>query len=490
MSLAERLTAKPILQLPLRLSERRLLLVGLDLAALGIALQLALVARSIAAFGWSQMAAQPLWFIVLAVIWVAMAHTFDAYEPWVTGRFEASMRAVVKAALCTAVLYLLVPYVTPPLPTSRWALISFPLFIAFTLLTERCMYWVIFPHSAFQRNVLVVGAGRAGCTMVSALAQGVETGYRVAGFVDDAPDKQGAAIPVPAMPGSTAADRRHSSAIIRVLGDRNALAGLISRHRISALIVAITHDIDSGLLQLLLDCMEQGVEVIPMPVLYERLTGRVPVEHVAENWYISMPLEPLHGSALWQFTKRLMDIILSLAGLVVLLSLLPLIAAAIYFDSRGPILYVQRRVGRGGRHFDAYKFRSMVPNAENGQAVWAAERDPRVTRVGRILRSTHIDEFPQFLNVLRGDMSAVGPRPERPEIAETLAVEIPFYRLRHAVKPGMGGWGLVRQGYAGTQEDALMRLQYDLYYIKHQSLWLDIEILLKTIAHALALRGR
>jgi lipopolysaccharide/colanic/teichoic acid biosynthesis glycosyltransferase len=132
----------------------------------------------------------------------------------------------------------------------------------------------------------------------------------------------------------------------------------------------------------------------------------------------------------------------------------------------------------------------MVPNAENGQAVWAAKRDPRVTRVGRILRATHIDEFPQFFNVLKGEMSAVGPRPERPEIAETLAVEVPFYRLRHAVKPGMGGWGLVRQGYAGSQEDALMRLQYDLYYIKHQSLWLDIVILLKTMAHALALRGR
>ena len=185
-----------------------------------------------------------------------------------------------------------------------------------------------------------------------------------------------------------------------------------------------------------------------------------------------------------------MDLILASLGMLVLAVLFPLIALAIYLDSPGPIFYTQERVGKGGRVFRIYKFRSMVPDAEKGRAVWAQENDPRVTRVGRILRRTHLDEFPQFWNILKGEMSAVGPRPERPEFVEELAREIPFYRVRHAVKPGMAGWALVKYGYASSKEDALIRLQYDLYYIKHWSPWLDLVILCKTVVDTLTFRGR
>jgi lipopolysaccharide/colanic/teichoic acid biosynthesis glycosyltransferase len=137
-----------------------------------------------------------------------------------------------------------------------------------------------------------------------------------------------------------------------------------------------------------------------------------------------------------------------------------------------------------------YKFRSMIPDAEDNGAVWAQPNDARITTVGRLLRKTHVDEFPQFLNILRGEMSVVGPRPERPEFVEELQREIPFYRVRHAVRPGMGGWGLIRQGYAASREDALVRLQYDLYYVKHQSMLLDALILLRTIVDTLTLGGR
>jgi exopolysaccharide biosynthesis polyprenyl glycosylphosphotransferase len=188
--------------------------------------------------------------------------------------------------------------------------------------------------------------------------------------------------------------------------------------------------------------------------------------------------------------KRAMDIVLASLGLLLMAPFFPLIALAIYLDSPGPIFYTQERVGERGRVFRVYKFRSMVPDAEKGRAVWARENDPRVTRVGRFLRKTHIDEFPQFLNILKGEMSAMGPRPERPEFVEELAKEIPFYRVRHAVKPGMAGWALVKYGYASSKEDALLRLQYDLYYIKHWSPWLDLVILLKTVVDTLTLRGR
>ena len=227
-----------------------------------------------------------------------------------------------------------------------------------------------------------------------------------------------------------------------------------------------------------------------MPVLYEQLTGRVPVEHVGSNWYVAMPIWHPGTGTLYPLLKRLMDIVLASLGLFFLGLAFPLIAAAIYLDSPGPIFYTQERVGKGGRRFRIYKFRTMVPDAEQGKAVWATTNDPRVTRVGRFLRRAHIDEFPQFLNILKGEMSAVGPRPERPEFVEELVQEIPFYRVRHAVKPGMAGWALVKYGYASSKEDALIRLQYDLYYIKHQSLWLDIVILLKTILDTITLQGR
>jgi exopolysaccharide biosynthesis polyprenyl glycosylphosphotransferase len=274
------------------------------------------------------------------------------------------------------------------------------------------------------------------------------------------------------------------------LGDRHALPTLIAQHHVTTLILAITHEVNGELLQILMDCLELGVEIVPMPVLYEQLTGRVPVEHIGGNWYVAMPIHHPGTGALWPLVKRLMDIVLASLGLFLLALATPFIAAAIYLDSPGPIFYRQERVGKGGRIFRVYKFRSMVPDAEKGRAVWAKEDDPRVTRVGRILRRTHVDEFPQFLNILKGEMSAVGPRPERPEFVEELAKEIPFYRVRHAVKPGMAGWGLVKQGYGASKEDALLKLQYDLYYIKHQSLWLDIVILLKTIVDTLTLRGR
>jgi exopolysaccharide biosynthesis polyprenyl glycosylphosphotransferase len=260
---------------------------------------------------------------------------------------------------------------------------------------------------------------------------------------------------------------------------------------VNTLVLAITDGVDGELLGVLTDCMAQGVDVVPMPMLYEDLTGRVPVEHLGENWYVAMPLRPPSCSALWPAVKRTFDVLSAGFGAICLGLALPFIALAIYIDSPGPIFYTQERVGKGGKRFKVYKFRSMVPDAEKmGEPVWAEEEDPRVTRVGRLLRKMHADEFPQFLNILKGEMSAVGPRPERPAFVEELAEEIPFYRVRHAVKPGMAGWGLVKQGYGSSKEDAMVKLQYDLYYIKHQSLWLDIVILLKTILDTVTFGGR
>jgi exopolysaccharide biosynthesis polyprenyl glycosylphosphotransferase len=238
-------------------------------------------------------------------------------------------------------------------------------------------------------------------------------------------------------------------------------------------------------------CYEQEIAIVPMPILYEQLTGRVPIEHVGEqHWTVVLPLEGRSVFNVYPAIKRLIDIVLALAGLAIFALMLPLVGLAIILDSPGPIFYRQQRVGRGGRQFEIVKLRSMIPNAERHSGPqWAQQDDPRVTRVGRILRKTRLDEAPQLLNVLRGEMSLIGPRPERDVFVEQLTQQIPFYRTRLAVKPGLTGWAQVRYRYGNSTEDALVKLQYDLYYIRHQSLALDLLILLRTLGKILAFQG-
>ncbi len=458
-------------------SERRLVLRVLDLLAVNGALVLALALRPGYGLDGGLVLRHPHWFLLLSLLWLLIAQAFDAYDLRVAGRFSSSALAVLKAGLVTCGVYLLIPYITPALPSSRSALLAFPLITIGALVATRGLYRVALSQPALSRRALIIGAGWAGRTIAEALAEHGDGTYQVVGFADDDPSKQSLVLQV-------------SRFILPVLGNRQDLPALIRRHGVDTLILAITHDVNGELLQTLMDCLELGVEIIPMPVLYEQLTGRVPIEHVGSNWYVAMPIHHPLTRPFNRLVKRLFDIVGATLGLIVLAVMFPFIALAIYIESPGPIFYTQWRVGQGGRLFRAYKFRSMVPDAERGQAVWAKENDPRVTRVGRILRKTHIDEFPQFINILKGEMSAVGPRPERPEFVEELAREIPFYRVRHAVKPGMAGWALVKYGYASSKEDSMVKLQYDLYYIKHWSLWLDLVILLKTVLDTVTLRGR
>lgn len=468
-----------ILHLPLRLSERGILLRAVDVVGLNASLLLSLSLRFKQPVDLGMIVRQPGWFLVLTLLWFVAAQTFDSYEPRIIGLWPESAIAAIKAGVFTAIVYLLIPRLTPPLPASRIALVSFPVLVAVILLAGRALYVLAFPKPLFQSRTLILGVGPAAQTVAQLLTEARDRSYQVIGFVDDDP---GAHDPVASIVSRKAP--------VFPVVDRQDLLELVVRDRLSTLILAVTHKVNSDLMQTILDCMELGVDVVPLPVLYETLTGRVPLEYIGDNWYAALPLHHPGTGALLQVAKRLVDILLSSAGLVLLALMLPVIALAIYLDSPGPIFYAQERVGKGGRAFRAYKFRSMIPDAERGTPVWAQENDARISRVGRILRATHVDEFPQFINVLKGEMSAVGPRPERPAFVEQLAKEIPFFRLRHAVKPGMAGWALVRFGYVSTKEDAAARLEYDLYYIKHQSVWLDVVILLKTFLHALALKGR
>lgn len=335
-------------------------------------------------------------------------------------------------------------------------------------------------------RALIVGAGWAGTTIAELIRElGERAKMELVGFVDDdllGMDRHGTSLV-----GDQLLARGER---VEVIGPGSSLAKLIEQHEITTLILAVSEEFEGALLQVLIECLELGVRIVPMHVLYEELTGRVPVEHVGAHWSVAIPIDHPGTRKVWPLVKRAMDIVLASIGLAFLAVITPCVALAIRATSEGPVFYSQKRVGKGGRTFTVHKFRSMVEDAESDGPIWATEDDPRVTKVGRFLRRTHIDEFPQFINIVRGQMSVVGPRPERPEFVQMLAEEIPFYRVRNAVRPGMAGWGLVRQGYGSSTEDALEKLQYDLYYIKHQSIWLDLTILFKTIFDTVLFRGR
>ncbi|MDH4138371.1 MAG: exopolysaccharide biosynthesis polyprenyl glycosylphosphotransferase, partial [Anaerolineae bacterium] len=312
-----------------------------------------------------------------------------------------------------------------------------------------------------------------GQTIAQAIYDNLSADYEIVGFIDDDPHKQGQTLEG-----------------IPVLGNHSKLVAWAEEKGISEIVLAITRDLSGDMFQAVMDCNERGIQITPMPILFEQMTGRVAVEHVGNNWFIVLPIDGVSTYSLFMLLKRIADILISVLGLAFLLALLPFVALAIYLESPGPIFYSQDRVGRAGQTFQLIKLRSMAPDAEqDGQPRWAEENDKRATRVGRFLRRTRLDELPQCLNVLRGEMSLIGPRPERPEFVAELQKRIPFYRSRLAVRPGLTGWAQVNYHYGSSVEDALAKLQYDLYYIKHQSLYLDLLILLKTIGVVLSFQG-
>ncbi|MGE4579991.1 MAG: TIGR03013 family XrtA/PEP-CTERM system glycosyltransferase [Desulfuromonadales bacterium] len=238
----------------------------------------------------------------------------------------------------------------------------------------------------------------------------------------------------------------------------------------------------------ILRCKLKGIEIVDAVTFYEDVTGKLMVENINPSWFIFSG-----GFKLTQFMrgmKRILDVILSLTGIILFLPFAPIIAVMIKLDSPGPVLFKQLRVGVGEKTFHLYKFRTMRQDAEkNSGAVWATEDDPRITRVGRFLRKSRLDEVPQLFNVLRGDMSFVGPRPERPEFVNKLNERVPYYATRHTVKPGVTGWAQVKYPYGASEEDALEKLRYDLFYIKNYSLLLDLVIILETVKVVLFGRG-
>jgi exopolysaccharide biosynthesis polyprenyl glycosylphosphotransferase len=458
----------------LQAGEHRSLLILLDLLAASAAtfLALALWAQlDWLGFSWGFVRARAAWFVLLPLIWVLLM--VNLYDERLASSWRETIRGVFLAAIGGVVLYLAAYFFTEPGSLPRRGVLYFlVMVIAFTLML-RWVYVRVFTSPGLLRKVLIIGAGESGTTILKHIHGMNPPPYLLAGLIDDDTSKYGQVIED-----------------VPILGDNSKLLEIIEREGISEILVAIQGPMHGEMFQAILDAQERGIQVTRMPMAYEELLGRVPIQHLESDWLIRSFVDELRVSAFYLMIKRLIDLIGGLGGMFIFLLISPWVALAILIESRRPIFYTQARLGQGGRPYAVVKFRTMHQDAEtDGQALWAKKGDPRMTRVGRFLRRTHLDEFPQFWNVLLGEMSLVGPRPERPELVAELEKQIPFYRARLLVKPGITGWAQVNFGKGASIEGSAEKLEYDLYYIKHRGLLMDIWIILRTIGSVFGFRG-
>jgi exopolysaccharide biosynthesis polyprenyl glycosylphosphotransferase len=471
-------------RLRLRLQEHKMLLAAGDLICANVALGLTLGLRENLSLGPLRLVEHLPWFGLLSLLWIVLSLAMDVYDVSRAASAPSSIWAVTGTALITFAVFLSVPFLSPVLPTHRVELFSFPVLSISGLALWRGLYALMLSRTQFHHRVVILGAGWCGRTLLECMVgRGARAGekerrvsYDVLGFVDDDPRKQGALVQG-----------------VPVLGTHRDLERLVRDLEPEELVFAITHtqNVPQSLFDAVLRCREAGLSVTTMASVYEELTGRVPVQHAGRALDVVMPIARPALYRLFLLAKRLVDIGIGLVGCLLLLLVIPFVWLANRVACPGSLLFIQERVGQGGKVFRLVKLRSMVMDAEKKTgAVWAKEGDRRITPVGTVLRKTRIDEAPQFWNVLRGEMSVVGPRPERPEFVNRLAEEIPFYRARHAVKPGITGWAQVKYRYGASDEDALIKLEYDLHYIKHQGMFADVIILLQTLQVMLGLKGR
>jgi sugar transferase (PEP-CTERM system associated) len=323
------------------------------------------------------------------------------------------------------------------------------------------------PH--LEERILIVGTGQLARIVAQQIRSQHDFAYRIVGFVEEAETEPDAI------------------AVAPVLGTPSELSQIVEARRVDRIVVGVSDRRGHLPLNELLHAKLAGVRVEDAATTYERITGKILVDDLKPSWLIFS--DGFRASRVSRAVKRTFDAGLAVVGIVLAAPLMLLTAVAIRLDSRGPIFYRQERVGENGRVFTLCKFRSMRVDAEQGTPIWAKDKDDRVTRVGRFIRKARLDELPQLWNVLRGDMSFVGPRPERPFFVEQLAAVIPFYMARHAVRPGVTGWAQVKYRYGASVEDALEKLRYDLYYIKHESLVFDFTILIDTVKVIMSGKG-
>lgn len=397
---------------------------------------------------------------------------FELYNIQIANHEFKVLKSITLTVSSTVLVYMLTPVFTPVLPSNRLQILAFFLLFFISLYLWRLFYLKFLSVNFFLQNAVLI-CDQAEAEELIGDFENIDPNYKIIGYV------------------ATNAVFQNSKPFATYI-EREGLAQFIKTNKVSEIVIATktTADITPNLYRQLLQLLESGIIIKEYNKVYESKSQRIPVQYIAKDFYRLFPFSENQNNLLYLTLIGLFDYVFSLIGLLFGIVLLPLILIGNLIGNRGPLFYTQTRIGKNGLPFEIMKLRTMVKNAETQGAVFATPNDSRITAFGKFLRKTRIDEIPQFLNILRGEMAIIGPRPERPEIVNQIIINMPIYETRHVMKPGITGWAQVNYSYGENIEDSLVKLQYDLYYIKNRSIHLDLSIAIKTITTVLFYRGQ
>ncbi|MBW1657733.1 sugar transferase [Flavobacterium quisquiliarum] len=412
-------------------------------------------------------------FLLIGYVFV-FGTIFEMYDLQTASNHFQILRSVVLTSITAVTVYLLTPFLSPELPKQRLAIVIFYFAVLSSLLLWRLFYVYFLASHRFAQNVVLICDQSEVEELVIGL-ENVDPHYRIIGFVNS----------------DTDSIENFDFHYVREV-KKEDLESFVTQNNVSEIVIASqkTDGITATLYQQLLHLLENGNVIREYTQVYESKTQRIPVHYIGRDFYRFFPFSRSNSNRLYLLLIRVMEFFFSFVGLVFCGIFIPIIAIGNFFANKGSLFYTQERVGKNGVVFKIYKFRTMTANSETNGAVFATHDDKRVTPFGKFMRKSRIDELPQFINVLKGDMAVIGPRPERPFFVEEIAAIMPFYETRHVVKPGLTGWAQVNYSYGESIDESLIKLQYDLYYIKHRSIFLDLSITFKTITTVLFYRGQ
>ncbi len=412
-------------------------------------------------------------FLLIGYVYVFGA-IFEMYNLQTASNQFQILKSVILTSLTAVTVYLFTPVLSPELPKQRVVIVIFYFAILSALLLWRFFYVYFLASHRFSQNVVLICDQSEVEDLVLGL-ENVDPHYKIIGFVNS----------------DSVSDENLDFHYVKEI-KKEDLEHFVTTHNVSEIIIASqkTDGITTDLYQQLLHLLENGNIIREYTQVYESKTQRIPVHYIGRDFYRFFPFSRSNNNKLYLLLIRLMELFFSFLGLVFCAIFIPIIVIGNLFANKGSLFYTQERVGKNGVVFKIYKFRTMTENSEANGAVFATHNDKRVTPFGKFMRKSRIDELPQFINVLKGDMAVIGPRPERPFFVEEIASVMPFYETRHVIKPGLTGWAQVNYSYGESIDESLIKLQYDLYYIKHRSVFLDLSITFKTITTVLFYRGQ
>ncbi len=453
-------------------SERKILLKVFDLLFVLFSLWLVSYFFDFKYFRFST--ANFYWTLVLALYLNVFGSVFEMYNLQVASSQFQIIRSIILTTCTTVLIYILTPIYTPFLPSNRLQIVIFFISIFSSLLMWRIFYVKFLASHRFVKKVILICDKDQLEELVLGLVT-VDPHYKIIAYVNSDVGIEN--------------DINNSSVVTIPLKD---LENYVRNNNVSEIVIASrnTEAITVELYNQLIHLLENGFIIREYTQVYEAITQRIPVQYVSRDFYRYFPFSRSNQNQFYLSFVRIVEILFSLIGLLICLLFIPFIYLGNLIGNRGSLFYSQERIGKNGAIFKIYKYRTMVQNAESNGAVFTKVNDSRITSFGKFLRKTRLDEFPQFLNILKGEMGIIGPRPERPVFVTEIAEVMPFYETRHVMKPGLTGWAQVNYAYGDSIEDSLVKLQYDLYYIKHRSIFLDIDIVIKTFSTVLFYRGQ